>query len=379
MSILQLPLKPWQNPRVQPFIQMIGICKSYEKKKTIENLNLSIYANEFFSLIGTSGCGKTTLLRMLSGLEKPSAGRILIDGVDITELPPYERPINMMFQSYALFPHMNVFDNVAFGLRQEQIPPTQIKSRVHEMLELVHMKSFQNRFPHQLSGGQCQRVALARALVKKPKVLLLDEPLAALDRVLREQTQFELVNLQERLGIIFIMVTHDQEEAMTLSTRIALLNEGRILQIGSPSEIYEYPNCRYVAEFVGHMNLFKGVVVDQTEEHSVVHCPELEQHLLVDYTAEAPVGSNVTVTIRPEKVMLSKGQPSHPMATNGGRGIVKDIAYFGDVSVYHIALPSGKMVLAKEANFVRLAERPITWEDEVFLFWRAENSGILVS
>lgn len=373
----RLSLQPWQNPDVKPFIQTVGLTRAFGNTRIVNAVDVSIYSGEFFSLLGASGCGKTTFLRMLAGLEKPTEGKIFLDGVDITEFPPYERPINMMFQSYALFPHMTVYNNVAFGLKQEGTAPEALKKRVREALALVKMLEFSERFPKELSGGQAQRVALARSIVKRPKVLLLDEPLTALDRNLREKTQFELVNIQEQLGITFVMVTHDQGEAMTMSTRIGVMLFGKIQQIATPGEIYEYPNCRYVAEFMGLSNVFSGVVVGENDECLLVDTPDFHQPIWVGYTSEAHVGSDVHVVVRPEKIMISKGEPGQNI--NIGRGVVKDIAYLGDVSLYYVQLPSGKMVVAQEANLVRLAERSMTWEDDVFVFWRAENACLLAS
>jgi putrescine transport system ATP-binding protein len=305
----------------------------------------------------------------------PSRGKIYIDGVDVTRRPAYDRPVNMMFQSYALFPHMTVEQNIAFGLKQERVAKVEIKERVKDVLRLVQMEKYGARRPHQLSGGQRQRVALARSLVKRPKLLLLDEPLAALDKKLREQTQFELVNIQEEVGITFIMVTHDQEEAMTMSTRLGIMDHGRLTQIGTPNEIYEYPHSEYVADFIGSINKFEGRVVEDETNHVLVESEEAGCELYVSHSADAPAGSQVKVAIRPEKVMISTTPPEQKR--NASQGIVKDIGYLGDVSIYHVQLKSGKVVLATQPNLVRLAERSVTWGDEVYLFWRAENSIVL--
>ncbi len=314
---------------------------------------------------------------MLAGLEMPTTGKIYIDGVDVTRRPAYDRPVNMMFQSYALFPHMTVEQNVAFGLKQERIPKAEIRERVREVLRLVQMDKFGARQPHQLSGGQRQRVALARSLVKRPKLLLLDEPLAALDKRLREQTQFELVNIQEEVGITFILVTHDQEEAMTMSSRLGIMDHGRLRQIGTPNEIYEYPHSEYVADFIGSINKFEGRVVEDETDHILVESEEAGCELYVSHSADAPVGSQVKVAIRPEKIMIARARPEQKR--NATKGVVKDIGYLGDVSIYHVELESGKIVLATQPNIVRLAERPVTWDDEVYLFWRAENSIVLTA
>jgi len=369
-------LEPWQDPETVPYVDLVGLCKDYDGIPAVRNVNLSIYQGELFSLLGGSGCGKSTLLRMLAGLEIPTAGKIFIDGIDMTDIPAYERPVNMMFQSYALFPHMNVEQNVAFGLKQEGMVKSEIAGRVESMLQLVRMEKYAKRKPHQLSGGQRQRVALARSLIKQPKLLLLDEPLGALDRQLREQTQFELVNIQESLGVTFVMVTHDQEEAMTMSTRIGVMEEGNIRQIGAPHEIYEYPNSRFVADFIGDMVIFEGIVAEQETGHVLVHSDETDCELYVSHSASVPVGAQVAVAIRPEKIMISKEEQQGNR--NLVRGTVDEIAYLGDVSIYHVKTDSGKTILASVTNQVRVAERPITWEDEVTLYWRPE-SGVILS
>lgn len=370
-------LEPWQDPNAEPYIKIDNVSKVFPGTTAVDNLTLSIYRGELFSLLGGSGCGKTTLLRMLAGFEEPTSGKIYIDGVDMAGKPPYERPVNMMFQSYALFPHMSVEQNVAFGLKQEKLSKSVIQQKIAEVLELVQMSEYSKRKPHQLSGGQKQRVALARSLVKQPKLLLLDEPLAALDKRLREQTQFELVNIQERVGITFIMVTHDQEEAMTISTRIGIMESGRIRQIGTPNEIYEYPNSRYTANFIGSMNLFEGLVIEDEADHILVESREAGCQLYVSHSASVPLGGKVAIAIRPEKIMMS----TTPLALgrNCTKGIVKEIAYLGDVSIYHVELNSGKVVLVTLPNLVRIAERNVKWEDEVYLYWRSENGIVLTS
>ncbi len=373
----RIDLQPWQDPKAKPYIHIEGVSKDFDGHVAVDSVTLSVFQGEFFSLLGPSGCGKTTLLRMLAGLEMPSQGKIYIDGVDVTRRPAYDRPVNMMFQSYALFPHMNVEKNVAFGLKQERISRSEINERVKDALRLVQMETYGKRAPHQLSGGQKQRVALARSLVKRPKLLLLDEPLAALDKRLREQTQFELVTIQEKVGVTFIMVTHDQEEAMTMSTRLGVMDHGRMRQIGTPNEIYEYPNSDYVADFIGSINKFEGRVAEDETDHILVESEEAGCELYVSHSADVPIGSQVKVAIRPEKVMISTSPPEQKR--NSTRGIVKDIGYLGDVSIYHVELASGKIVLATQPNLVRLAERPVTWDDEVYLYWRAENSIVLMT
>ncbi|MBT4880007.1 MAG: polyamine ABC transporter ATP-binding protein [Alphaproteobacteria bacterium] len=375
MTVQKKQLEPWQDPSISPYIQIENVSKDYDGIPAITDLSLSIYKGEFFSLLGASGCGKTTLLRILAGFETPSAGRIFIDGVDMSRVPSYERPVNMMFQSYALFPHMTVAQNVAFGLKQEGLPKSEIVERVKEALQLVQMTSYSKRKPYQLSGGQKQRVALARSIIKRPKLLLLDEPLAALDKKLRERTQFELVNIQESIGITFVMVTHDQEEAMTVSTRLGIMEEGHVRQVGSPHEIYEFPNSRYVADFIGSINIFDGTVVEEDKYHVLVHSEEDSCNFHIARTSTAPIGAQVSVGIRPEKIIVSKEKPQGKLNTI--KGIVDDIAYLGDVSIYHVRLPSGKIIQATLPNLARLTEQPLTWEDKVYLQWRPENGMVL--
>jgi putrescine transport system ATP-binding protein len=369
-------IEPWQDPNAEPYIQIESISKKYAFIEAVRNVSLSIYKGELFSLLGGSGCGKSSLLRVLAGFEAPTSGRVIIDGVDITKLPPYERPVNMMFQSYALFPHMTVYQNIAYGLKQEALPKSVIHERVMESLDLIQLSSHANRKPNELSGGQKQRVALARSLVKRPKLLLLDEPLTALDKRLREQTQFELVNIQERVGITFILVTHDQEEAMTMSTRMAIMEEGRIRQVGAPHNVYEFPNSRFVAEFIGSVNIFDGVVIEDEFDHVLIESPDANCLIYATHAGATPVGSNVSVAIRPEKVMMSQTAPAGNR--NCTKGIVREIAYLGDISIYYVELPSGVRVQSSLPNLLRLSERNVTWDDEVYLFWRAEN-GILLT
>ncbi len=369
-------IEPWQSFDAVPQIQIEGISKRYGSFPALRKLDLEIYKGEFFSLLGGSGCGKTTLLRILGGFEAPSKGRVLIDGIDITKLPPYKRPINMMFQSYALFPHMTVEENVAFGLRQERLSRKEIVNRADHYLELVDMIDLRKRKPDQLSGGQRQRVALARCLAKQPRLLLLDEPMAALDKRLREKTQFQLVNIQEKVGITFIMVTHDQEEAMTMSTRMGIMRGGQILQVGAPKEIYEYPNSQYVATFIGNANVLNGVVVETHKDHSVIQDDENDCLIYVSPASNAAVDSLAHVSIRPEKILISK-EP-FDVEYNILSGIVSEIAYWGDVSMYHIELPSKQVVQVMVPNLLRGAERSITWNDKVYLHWKPQNGVLLV-
>ncbi len=370
--------EPWRDPNAVPHVRIENVTKRFDDFVAVDNVTLDIYKGEFFSLLGPSGCGKTTLLRMLAGFEKPSAGRILLEGVDVSSMPPYERPVNMMFQSYALFPHMSVEQNVAFGLRQEGVARDEITRRVGEVLELVQMASFGRRKPHQLSGGQRQRVALARSLVKRPKMLLLDEPLGALDKKLREQTQFELMNIQDELGITFIIVTHDQEEAMTVSCRVAVMAAGEIVQVATPAEIYEYPNSRYVAEFIGDVNIIEGRVTDVGSGHTEIRGVDADCTVRVNHSVDTTEGATVWAALRPEKVHISPTPPEDP-TVNCLTGEVWDIGYLGNLSVYHVRLDNGKMITSTQANLVRLVERAITWEDKVYLSWRPESVVVLVS
>ena len=357
-----------------PYIRIENVTKRFGEFLAVDDVSLDIQRNEFFALLGASGCGKSTLLRMLAGLETPTEGRIFIDGQDMTRVPPYERPVNMMFQSYALFPHMSVSDNVAFGLKQDRMPADEIAQRVREMLELVQLDRFANRKPHQLSGGQRQRVALARSLAKHPKLLLLDEPLAALDKKLREQTQFELMNIQEEVGITFIVVTHDQEEAMTLATRIAVMNNGTIQQIGSPTEVYENPASRFVADFLGSVNLFEGEVASAGNP-LLVRSSEAGMDLSLEPRDDVADGNKVAVAVRPEKIDITKDRPEQEY--NVCRGQVVDIAYQGSVSIYRVRLESGHMVRVNSPNETRTARRTIDWDDTVWLAWDRE-AGVLL-
>jgi len=368
--------QPWNDPRAEPYIRIERVTKRFGEFVAVNDVSLNIYRTELFCLLGGSGCGKTTLLRMLAGFEEPSSGKIFIDGIDMSGIPPYERPVNMMFQSYALFPHMTVEQNVGFGLKMEGKAKSEIADRVANMLKLVSMGEFSKRKPHQLSGGQRQRVALARALIKQPKLLLLDEPLGALDKKLRERTQFELVNLQEKLGVTFVVVTHDQEEAMTLASRIGVMDQGRIVQVGTPKEIYEFPISKFVAEFIGSVNLFEGRLIADEPDHVRIACPELDRPVFVAHGISSAPQAKLWVAIRPEKIQLSLKRPAGD--ENWTRGIVKDIAYLGDLSVFLILLDSGKTLRVTRPNMWRHDDENITWEQEVYLHWH-DTSPVVVS
>lgn len=367
-------LEPWQDPKARPYVRIEHVTKKFGDVYAVDDVSLDIYQGEFFSLLGSSGCGKSTLLRMLAGLERPTAGRIFIDGADMTDIPAYSRPVNMMFQSYALFPHMTVEQNVEFGLKQDRMPRKERHERVGEMLALLQIEELRKRKPDQLSGGQRQRVALARTLAKHPKLLLLDEPLGALDKRLRESAQFELVNLQERIGITFVTVTHDQEEAMTMSTRIAVMNAGQILQVDTPTAIYEYPEYRFVAEFIGSINLFEGKVVETDGEHVTVETRIGRTFRMRDMHPHA-LGTPVTVAIRPEKMRLC--QDYRQDGINQVKGVVEDIAYLGDVSIYRVRVSPESLVEMTLTNVQPRTEQALTWEQEVAMEWSATSGVVL--
>ena len=368
--------QPWLNPSSRPIVEMRGLSKHFGEVVAVNNVSLGIHPGELFSILGGSGSGKTTLLRMLAGFEQPTSGSILIDGVDMTYTPPYERPINMMFQSYALFPHMNVEQNIAYGLKKERTPTDEIRERVHRLLTLVKLDRMAKRKPHQLSGGERQRVALARALIKRPKLLLLDEPLAALDKKLREHTQFELMNLQDELGITFVVVTHDQEEAMTLSTRIAVMNKGSFEQVGTPGEVYEFPCNRFVADFVGNINFFEAVVTACENQRVRLTCEALGGELMARCVEPPAKGSRQWVAVRPEKIFISKEAPDKEELTVL-KGVVHDLGYFGNLSVYRVKLNSGVMLQVSGQNRKRSASRSVEWDDEVYLCWDLSSAILL--
>ena len=370
--------RPWLDPAATPQIVIDGVSKSYAGISAVDGVSLSIYKGEMFALVGASGCGKTTLLRMLAGFAEPTSGSILIDGVPMVGVPPYERPVNMMFQSYALFPHMTVERNVGYGISRTRMDAATRASRIHEALEMVQLSHVAGRKPHQLSGGQRQRVALARALIRRPKVLLLDEPLSALDKKLREQTQFELMDLQYKVGITFIVVTHDQDEAMALATRIAVMDHGKVLQVGTPAEIYEFPRSRFVADFVGTTNLFEGTVSACEGRLTTVRCAETGADLLVDDCGTVTVGQQVWVALRPEKMRLAK-QPASGAGVNQLRGTVWELGYLGNRSTYQVKTTSGKIVTVFTQNERRTAEAAIDWSDEVYVSWSADAAVVLQS
>ena len=357
-----------------PFVRLEGVGKRFGGVAAVADVSLAIERGAFFALLGPSGCGKTTLLRMLAGFERPDQGRVLIDGADVADVPPYQRPTNMMFQSYALFPHMTVAENVAFGLKQDRRSRAEIGSRVKALLDLVQMGRFAGRKPGQLSGGERQRVALARALAREPKLLLLDEPLAALDRKLREETRLELVRIQHRIGVTFLMVTHDQEEAMTMASRMAVMSEGRVIQTGTPAEIYEAPNCRFVADFIGAVNLFEGQVALVEAGMVMLNCAELGATVRV--AGGATKGQAAAVAVRPEKIALA---PSLPDLANRLQGTVKEVAYRGEASTYHVALGNGRLVRVTLPNTRRGAMQGLGEGTPVWLGWDADSGVLLTS
>jgi putrescine transport system ATP-binding protein len=367
---------PWTDPAAVPLIRFQNVSKRFGDVTAIDGLSLDIYEREFFALLGPSGCGKTTLMRMLAGFETPDDGRVLLGGQDLAGVPPYRRPVNIMFQSYALFPHMTVWDNIAFGLKQEGLPRGEIAARVADMLKLVHLEGMERRKPDQLSGGQRQRVALARALAKRPKVLLLDEPLAALDKKLREKTQFELMEIQATLGTTFMIVTHDQEEAMTVADRIAVMDHGRIVQMGTPAEIYEQPASRYVAEFVGDVNLIEATVAGRDGSAVLLAADSVGAPLRAIVTENIVPETKVALALRPETIRITVRKPGEA-AENVARGTVMGIAYLGDLSIYQVKLESGQVVKAARPNVTRVAEQPIARGDKVFLSWTPEAGVVL--
>jgi len=364
---------PWEDATATPLINFEGVTKRFGNFTAIDNIDLKIYPREFFALLGPSGCGKTTLMRMLGGFEDATEGTITIDGQDMAGIPANKRAVNMMFQSYALFPHLSVADNIAFGLRRSPMPRSEIQGRVDEMLRLVQLQKFAKRKPHQISGGQRQRVALARALAKAPKLLLLDEPLGALDKKLRQETQFELMDIQETTGTTFVIVTHDQEEAMTVASRIAVMDNGLLKQVDTPDRVYETPNSVYVADFIGDVNIVTGTATAVGEKSQLTWAEGTAP--ITGMTGDRVVqGDPASFVIRPEKVSISKDEPEAP---NKVAGKVLDIAYLGNMSTYHVELPNGQIIKSQTANNRRIARRDITWEDPVWLSW-SDTAGIVL-
>jgi putrescine transport system ATP-binding protein len=367
--------RPWRQPDATPFVRIKNVTKKFGDVYAVDDVSLDIYKSELFCLLGGSGSGKSTLLRVLAGFEELTAGAIEIDGQDMAGVPPYSRPVNMMFQSYALFPHMNVEQNIAYGLKRLGLPRDEIRDRVAELLRLVRLENYGPRRPHQLSGGQRQRVALARSLARRPKLLLLDEPLGALDKKLRGETQFELVKIQEELGVTFIVVTHDQEEAMTLATRIGVMNDGRIEMVGEPSDVYDFPNSRFVADFIGSVNMVEGTVIEDESDHVLIRSGELGCDIHVGHGVDCAPDQVLWWAVRPEKMVLSREKPDTKV--NFTKGTVDDIAYLGDVSVYRVTLGSGKTVHVTQANTVRGNPDAITWDEDVFVTWDDYAGSVL--
>ena len=374
---LAFETRPWRDQAAKPFVRIRNVTKKFGDVLAVSDVSLDIYKSELFCLLGGSGSGKSTLLRMLAGFEQPTSGRIEIDGQDMTDTPPYQRPVNMMFQSYALFPHMSVEQNIAYGLKRDHLPKGEIADRVAELLALVKLQDYGKRRPHQLSGGQRQRVALARSLAKRPKLLLLDEPLGALDKKLREETQFELVKIQESLGVTFIVVTHDQEEAMTLATRIGVMNQGEIAMVGEPTDIYEFPNSRFVANFIGSANRVEGIVTEDEPDHVRIRSAELGSDIYVSHGVDCAPDQLLWWAIRPEKMHLSREKPEALYGANVTAGVVEEIGYLGDMSVYQVVLESGKRIRVSQTNSVRGNPDAITWDEKVYVSWGGNAGSVL--
>lgn len=370
----QITFEPWNDPSAKPLIEFKGVTKRFGDFTAIDNQTFDIYEKEFFALLGPSGCGKTTMMRMLAGFETPTSGKILLSGQDIAPIPPNKRAVNMMFQSYALFPHLSVWENIAFGLKRGTMPKDEIAARVEQMLKMTRLEKFAQRKPHQISGGQRQRVALARSLAKAPKLLLLDEPLGALDAKLRQDTQFELMDIQEKTGTTFVIVTHDQEEAMTVASRVAVMDDGRIIQADTPAHIYEMPGSVYVADFIGDVTIFEGRA-KRAEGGYHIAFAEGHDSLFAASDLDLSEGQTAYLAIRPEKVMITPERPEG--ARNALEGKILDIAYLGNLSTYHVALSNGQIVKAQTANTRRLANRPFTWEDSVWVSW-TDTAAVLL-
>ena len=367
-----------------PFLLIDQLVKEFDGVRAVNDISVTINKGEIFALLGSSGCGKSTLLRMLAGFETPTSGRIALAGNSIVDVPPHQRPINMMFQSYALFPHLSVWDNIAFGLRRDGLPKAEVAARVEQMLALVQLGQYAKRKPHQLSGGQQQRVALARSLAKRPQLLLLDEPLGALDKKLRERTQMELVNIIEQVGVTCVMVTHDQDEAMSMATRIAVMSEGRILQVGAPGEIYETPNCRFVADFIGSVNLFDGSITQDEPDHVVIATPDGEHY--VSHGITGNLGMDVSVAVRPEKIGIQVAPPALEERAspaehgyNCAQGVIVAMAYFGNETSYHVRLDSGTVVKVSRTNAARHDAARLEREQRVWVWWDGADIVVLTS
>ncbi|MCR9127607.1 MAG: ABC transporter ATP-binding protein [Rhodobacteraceae bacterium] len=371
----QTKFAPWDDPNQKPLIRFENVTKRFGDFTAIEALTLDIYEREFFALLGPSGCGKTTMMRMLAGFEAPTSGRIELQGQDIASVPPNKRAVNMMFQSYALFPHLTIWDNIAFGLRRDRMPKHDLADRVEEMLKLVRLEQFARRKPHQISGGQRQRVALARSLAKAPKLLLLDEPLGALDKKLRQDTQFELMDIQEKTGTTFVIVTHDQEEAMTVASRVAVMDQGALMQVDTPEQIYEAPNSVYVADFIGDVNIIAGTAQPDADGVVMLNRAEGATPLRTRSEIAFAPGQPCHLAIRPEKIAISAERPE--AADNMLQGKVMDIAYIGNLFTYHVELPDGSVIKAQTANTKRLASRSFTWEEPVWIAW-TDSAGVLL-
>jgi len=368
----------------KPIISFRNITKRWGSTLAVDDVTLDIQPGEFFALLGPSGCGKTTLLRMLAGLEVPSEGHVLIDGQDMRDIPPNKRAVNMVFQSYAVFPHMSVADNVGYGLKIDRVSAAERKDRVQEALELVQLGHLATRMPDQLSGGQRQRVALARALVKRPKVLLLDEPLSALDAKLREAMRFELSQLQQKVGITFIMVTHDQDEALAIACRIAVMDKGSIAQLGTPSDLYEFPASRFVADFIGSVNMFEGTLTKDEPDEAIVVCPELAPYPVhIPHGVSGSKNATVWVAIRPEKMTLHKNSPDPPSPpecperSNVAKGEIKDVSYLGDISIYHVQLDNGTLIRVSRPNRSRWDQDDFDAGDKVWVSWAGSSPVVL--
>lgn len=379
--------RPTSTVKPNTLISFEGVTKRFGKVAAVDNVTLHVQEGEFFALLGPSGCGKTTLLRMLAGFETPTEGRILIDGKDVAGLAPNKRPVNMVFQSYAVFPHMSVADNVAYGLKMEGVGGAEMKQRAEEALELVKLGGYGARKPSQLSGGQRQRVALARALVKRPRVLLLDEPLSALDAKLRDQMRSELTSLQEKVGITFIMVTHDQDEALAMATRCAVMNKGLLQQVATPSDLYEFPNSRFVADFIGSVNMFEGVLEVDAKDHAVVRAEELEAPVYLDHGVTGPEGGAAWVALRPEKIEMRKRKEGDapfkmedaPEGANVVPGVIKDIVYLGSETIFEVEIASGRRIKTFRSNLTRWDQEDFTWDEPVWLSWHACSPAVLLS